>query len=160
MITILNVYSPHTQKVKNDSKELDELYYDINTTITSIKNCSDRKSDIILIGGDFNAKVGKSFNSDSIQDLCLGKHSKGGRNESGQSLVDCCNMHNWFVRNTTFQHLSRHITTWEQHRTNKTKKKVTHTYNQNDYIICRLEQKRTLISARSCAGTAVNSDHR
>ena len=73
MITILTAYSPHTQKFKNNSKELDELYCDINTTITSIKNSSDTKSDIILIGGDLNAKIGKSLNSNNNQDLCIGR---------------------------------------------------------------------------------------
>ena len=49
---------------------------------------SDTKSDNILIGSDFNVKVGKSLNSDSKQDLRLGRPSKGRRNQSGQSLVD------------------------------------------------------------------------
>ena len=49
---------------------------------------SDTKSDNILIGSDFNVKVGKSLNSDSKQDLRLGRQSKGRRNQSGQSLVD------------------------------------------------------------------------
>ena len=69
VITILNVYAPYTQKVKNDSKELDELLYDINTTITSIKN----NNDIILQRESWK----KLQNSDSNQDLCLGRHSKG-----------------------------------------------------------------------------------
>ena len=86
------------------------LYYRY-TTITSIKNSSDTKSEIILIGGDFNGKVGKSLNSDGNQDPCLGRHSKGRRNESGQSLAGWCNIHNWFIWNTAFQRLSRHITT-------------------------------------------------
>ena len=128
------MYAPHTQKVKNDSKELDELYYDISSTITSIKNSSDKKSEIILIGGDFNTKVGKSLNSNSHQDPCIGRYSKGKTNKSGQLLEDWCNIHNWFICNTAFLHPSRHITTWQQHRTNKTKKKVTYTYNQIDLL--------------------------
>ena len=66
VITILNVYAPYTQKVKNDSKE---LLYDINTTITSIKN----NNDIILQRESWK----KLQNSDSNQDLCLGRHAKG-----------------------------------------------------------------------------------
>ena len=126
MIKILNVYAPHTQKVKNDSKELDKLHYDINTTTTSIKNSSDTKSDIILIGGDFSAKVGKSRNSDSNQDPCLGRYSKGRRNESGRSLADWYNIHNCLVYNTAFQHPSRHITTWEQHSQQNNKQGYPH----------------------------------
>ena len=66
---------------------------------------------IILLGSDFNAKVWKSLNNDSNQDPCLERHSKGGTNEIGQSLVDWCNIHNWFVCNTAFQYPSRHMET-------------------------------------------------
>ena len=50
---------------------------------------SDTKSDNILIGSDFNVKVGKSLNSDSKQDLRLGRHSKGRRKKESKWTVTC-----------------------------------------------------------------------
>lgn len=49
---------------------------------------------------------------------------------------------------------------WKQHRTNKTVNKVTNTYNQIDYIIFCLDQKRTLINTTSFACAFVNSHNR
>ena len=72
LITIINVYAPHTQRLLDDITELDELYTDLGNIINEFKNKSQ-----IYIAGDFNAKVGASGNED-----CVGKYSRTLLNDS------------------------------------------------------------------------------
>eukprot|EP00794_Sanderia_malayensis_P021165 gene21165-23243_t len=150
LITIINVYAPTTERVKNDIDELDHLYTDLGILIPELT----KAASLVLIASDFNAKIGKR----SGIETCLGKYSRGKRNNSGQTLVDFCNIHDLFISNSAFQHPARHITTWEFSR--EVNNKVIHIYNQIDYIICPENRKHTLIDARSYSGTKVNSDHR
>ena len=106
-----------------------------------------------MIAGDFNAKAGKR----SGNEACLGRYSRGKRNNSGQTLIDFCNIHDLFISNSAFRHPARHITTWEFPR--EVNNKGIHIYNQIDYIICPGNRKHVLIDAQSYGGTQVNSDH-
>ena len=94
-----------TERVKKDPAELDQLYAEIGETITKLKNYDTTKTSLLLLAGDFNAKVGISKGEE-----CLGSCSRGRRNASGQSLVDFCNIHNLFISNSSFKHPARHIT--------------------------------------------------
>ena len=149
LITIINVYAPTTERVKNDEGELDQMYKDLGNLISELT----KAASLVLIAGDFNAKVGKH----SGNEACLGQYSRGKRNNSGQLLIDFCNIHDLFISKSAFQHPARHITTWEFVK--KVNNKVIHIYNQIDYIICPRNRKHVLVNARSYGGTQVNSDH-
>ena len=151
LITIINVYAPHTARIKNDPTELDEMYDQLSNLVNEHKNSS-----LLLVAGDFNAKVGKTDGNTP----CLGRFSRGIRNASGQNLIDFNHNNDIFVTNSAFQHPARHITTWECHRVNKTTNKMIHVFNQIDYILCLQKNKNTLVNSRSYAGTATSSDHR
>ena len=151
LLTIINVYAPTTKKVTENVSSLDEMYAQLGTLFSEFKNTS-----LILIAGDFNAKVGKSKD----MEMCLGKYSRGIRNNSGQSLIDFCNIHQLFISNSAFKHPARHITTWENHKKDTKNNKMISIYNQIDYIICQQKQKHILIDSRSYNGTLVSSDHR
>ena len=153
LITIVNVYAPTTKKVAENISVLDEMYTNLANLINEFKN---KNTSIILIAGDFNAKVGKTKDNET----CLGKYSRGIRNNTGQSLIDFCNVNQLFVCNSAFKHRACHITTWENHKEDKNKNKMTSIYNQIDYIICQQKQKHILNDARSYKGTSVSSYHR
>ena len=150
-ISIINVYAPTTERVKDSPSELDQLYLEIGDTISKIRNDSTCRTSLLLIAGDFNAKVGKTRG-----ESCLGSYARGERNTSGQILVDFCKIHNLFISNSSFKHPARHMTT----RVNKENNKTVNVFNQIDYIICQTSQKNILMNARSYSGTQVNSDHR
>ena len=99
MITIINVYAPHTQRLKEDITELEELYTDLGNVINEFKNKSQ-----VYIAGDFNAKVGENGNEE-----CVGKYGRGRRNMSGQNLIEFCTINDLFITNTAFKHPARHI---------------------------------------------------
>ena len=151
---VINVYAPHTKRVKDDITELENLYDILNELINNFDNIT---SSTTVICGDFNAIVGRKPNHESS---CLGRHSRGTRNASGQYLIDFCETNDFKIANTCFQHHARHITTWSQQRTNKNTNKIETIYNQIDYILVRMNRKQTLQDARSYSGTECDSDHR
>ncbi|GFR84581.1 craniofacial development protein 2 [Elysia marginata] len=93
-ISIENVYGPTTDRVLKNPEELESFYKDLTLTLDSIG-----KNTILILAGDFNAKIGKRQKGDS----CVGSFSKGIRNENGERHL--------FITNSAFNHASRHITT-------------------------------------------------
>ena len=154
LINIINIYAPTSEKVENNENIIQSLYHKVEDIMNKLKT----PTSITLIGGDFNAKVGKRLPDDDIN--CLGRYSKGVRNRSGELLIDFCEKNKLYITNTAFQHPARHITTWSQQRTNKQTNKVKHIYNQIDYIIMSRSNSPNLTEARSYAGTETFSDHR
>lgn len=139
----------------NDFTVLENMYNEISNTIDNLKNRS-----MIFLTGDWNAKVGKKTKK-HVNDTCLGQYSRGIRNNSGQHLIDFCNINNLFITNSAFQHKAAHITTWEnKHVDPRNPSKSVTIYNQIDYILCSTKIKHTLINARSFKGTETSSDHR
>ena len=150
IISIVNVYAPTTQRIKQDNTELHDMYNELGILLQELQ----KLSNIIFIAGDFNAKIGKS----NVKNPSIGRFSRGRRNASGEELIDFCNIHNLFVSNSAFQHPARHITTWQTQIIKNDKTIMV--YNQIDYILCKQNQKQTLIDARSFSNTLVDSDHR
>ena len=103
LISIINVYAPHSARVRNNKEELDQMY----TELTTLYNDLRTKSKLVYLAGDFNSKVG--INNDNTP--CLGKYSKGKRNSNGEHFIDFCNINGLFISNSAFCHPSRHITT-------------------------------------------------
>ena len=150
LLSVINVYAPTAERAKENPEELNEFYMNLNDTLIDIK----KLSSLILIGGDFNAKVGKRSNGEA----CLGRYSRGIRNDSGERLIDFCNMNNLFISNSGFKNPARHMTTWHCKRLQNGV--TVNIYNQIDYIICPMDRKHILKNARSYSGTLVDSDHR
>ena len=69
IMTIINVYVSATQRIKNDSTELDDMYLDLSNTVSECKTISK----VMLIAGDFNAKVDERTDIDIDY---LGKFSR------------------------------------------------------------------------------------
>ena len=85
LLSVINVYAPTTSRVDSNPNERTEFYTDLSTTMQEVK----KKSCLVLIGGDFNAKIGKQPERD---EMCVGRFSRGRRNIAGQQLIDFCNM--------------------------------------------------------------------
>ena len=81
MVNTINVYAPTSDKVEQNQEEVETLYTEVENLLSKFRKL---KSSITLIGGDFNAKVGKRENEES----CMGNHSKGIRNLSGKLLTE------------------------------------------------------------------------
>ena len=142
MITIINVYAPTTTRLRKHMKELENMYVQLSDMINNFNNLS---TSMVFIAGDLNAKVGKSTQIES----CLGRFSRGRRNNSGESLVQFCEANGLFICNSAFQHPARHITTWSQHKKDSKSNRMITIYNQIDYIICNGNQKHIITDSRA-----------
>ena len=152
LITIINVYGPHSEITKKKPEERDQLYKKLDEVIDSTR----KGTSLMIIAGDFNSEVGRRNDDDT----CIGRYSSGERNENGQSMINFCEANDLLLSNTCFQHPQRHITTWEQTRTMKQTNKTTTIRKMLDYITIDKKQRHILKNSRSFQGTLTNSDHR
>ena len=147
------MYGPTIERATQHPEELCDPYSDLTILNNDPKNLS---TSMILIAGDFNGKVVKADDFES----CMGKWTRGHRNNNGQNLVEWCKNSNKFLCNTAFQHKQSHIATWSKSVINSNTSKVHHIYNQVDYIIMGKDKIQSMADARSYPGTETNSDHR
>ena len=121
--------------------EIKKLYKNLDTLC---KEFNKAPSFITMLAGDFNGKVGRRTGPES----CIGQWSRGRRNQNGTNLVEFCEKNGKFITNSSFQHLTKHITTWSRRRTNPVTKQNVWIYNQIDYIILNQKNKQVLTDAR------------
>lgn len=98
---IVQCYAP------TEDKELlvkEVFYSQLDQTLSRIP-----KQDIVVLMGDFNAKVGNR--NEDIEHI-IGKQGLGVMNENGELLVDFCGAHNLRIGRTLFPHKDCHKITW------------------------------------------------
>ena len=145
---LINCYGPTAALTKKDPTLLDAFYDTITKTLTSLRNAHS----VILVAGDFNARLGwTKLDGES----CMGSYGRGSRNDNGRALADFAETHNLLAANTCFQHQQKHRTTWEM--ITKDNKKV---FNQIDFVLVPNDLRFALQESRSYAGLITDSDHR
>ena len=140
-ITIIEAYAP----TEGDSDEEKDKFYN------NLQHLIDKtpRHDLILLLGDFNAKVGNNF---GVWGKILGKHGiQGDENDNGTRLLELCSNNNLCITNTQFiQKVCRKLT-WTS-PDNKTE-------NLIDYIITREEWLTSVRKTRVYRSAEINSDH-
>lgn len=104
----------------------------------------------LIIMGDFNAKIGKGGDGNTVGQFGLGK-----RNQRGDMLVNFCRDHNLIVTNTWFQHPERRLYTWKSPA--DTEQRIVR--NQIDFILINNRFKNNIIDVKTCPSADVQSDH-
>ena len=107
-----------------------------------------RKHYLLIMMGDFNAKIGK----DNIEkELVMGKEGLGEINENGELFTDFCYFNILVIGGSVFPHKKIHKTTWisPDHQTE----------NQIDHICISSTFRRSLQDVRSRRGADVGTDH-
>ncbi|XP_062826436.1 uncharacterized protein LOC134296169 [Anolis carolinensis] len=137
-ITVIQIYAPTTAA---EEVELDQFYEDLQHLLDNTP-----KRDIILITGDWNAKVGSQMTTG-----ITGRHGLGQPNEAGCRLIEFCQENSMCITNTLFQQPKRQLYTWispaGQHR------------NQIDYILCSQRWQTTIQLVKTRPGAYCSSDH-
>ena len=87
----IQVYASTTDA---DEEELEALYGALQHALDS---CS--RQDIVIVAGDFNAKVG----ANSPDSTVCGRFGVGTPNEAGERLVDFCQDNDLYITNTALQ---------------------------------------------------------
>ena len=138
--TIIQVYAPTSAALE---EEHDNFYAELQDTIDNTA-----KGDILVIIGDFNAKVGQHKGGDGDS---MGGHGLGKQNEAGERLVEFCEGNNMGIMNTWFQQPKRRLYTWTspdgKYR------------NQIDYILINKRWKSTIRDVRTKPGADCGTDH-
>ena len=132
------IYAPTSSY---SEEEIEEHYEEIEMMLKEVKS-----TDVLIITGDFNAKIGKG----SFQDL-VGNHGLGRRNQRGDRMLQFCIENNMIIANTTFQHPNRLLYTW------KSPGDVSR--HQLDYFLIRKRHRNSVKQCRTYPGADIASDH-
>lgn len=141
-INVIQVYAPTTNAT---DQQVEEFYADLNTVLRQTK-----KNEMVIVMGDFNAKVGKGNDGKMV-----GSYGLGERNDRGDRLVQFCQEEELILANTFFQLPPRRLYTWKspadtsEHRVR----------NQIDFIAINERFKNSIKAARTYPGADVPSDH-
>lgn len=106
-INIVQVYAPTTGK---PDEEIEEFYDLLQKALKYIK-----KSELCVIMGDFNAKIGRG----RVEGI-VGEHGLGERNKRGDRLVQFCREEDFVIMNTWFKLPARRLYTWKSPATRRT----------------------------------------
>ena len=94
---VIQAYAP-----TSNAKEAEQFYQDLQDLLELTP-----KKDVLLIIGDWNAKVG-SQETPGV----TGKFGVGVQNEAGQRLIEFCQENALVIANTLFQQHKRRLYTW------------------------------------------------
>ncbi|CAF1671832.1 unnamed protein product, partial [Adineta ricciae] len=139
-ISVVHVYVPTSSSSEED---IEASYRDIEEVLSKTE-----KTDITILIGDWNAKVG-SDNTD--WKFVMGKYGYGDRNERGERLLEFATVHNLYICNTRFEHKSNRKWTWASpdgiHK------------NMIDLILIQRRWKTSVTNCRTFQSADISSDH-
>ena len=139
-VTFINCYAP-TNAAEVETKA--DFYDELQKTLDSRT-----RRDILIVTGDFNAKIG---NDNTGRERIMGREGLGTMNENGEMFADFCVFNDLVIGGSVFQHKDIHKGTWvsPDHRT----------VNQIDHITIDKKFRRSLQDTRVRRGADVASDH-
>jgi len=137
-ISIIQVYAPTSEASDN---EIEDFYEKLDAAKAQCKS-----QEVIIVMGDFNAKIGEGREDDIV-----GPHGLGKRNERGEMLFQWCKANSMIVTNTWFMNHKRRRYTWVS--------PDKHTRNQIDYILINKRFRNGIEQSMSYPGADCGSDH-
>lgn len=141
-LNFVQVYAPTSTATL---QEIQELYGKLSETIDKIPN-----REIIIIAGDFNAKIGNTNGDDHLRNV-VGKYGLGDRNERGNILLEFCTENKLYIANTRFQHHPRRLYTWRS--------PDGHTKNQIDFFLIKYRWISSIKDVKTYPAMDCGSDH-
>ena len=130
--TIISAYAP---TLVSDEEEKQRFYDNLRDVLQAVP-----KGDKIVLTGDFNARVGKDWQTwDS-----LGRHGVGSMSRNGQLLLQLYTEFNLFISSTQFCHKGDHITTWMHPRSRQ--------WHLLDHAIVRQRDMQDVCNVRTLCG--------
>ena len=142
-ITIIQVYAPTSSY---DDSDVDEFYREFQSLVDQTP-----KQEILVVQGDWNAKVGEDAQED-WGEVC-GPSCNPKTNDRGLKLLDFATYNNLVLANTLGNHKPSRRWTWHS-------PDGTH-HNQIDYILVKKRFRSGIKTARTRTfpGANVGSDH-
>lgn len=142
-VSIIQCYAP-TEVAEDLAK--DEFYEQLTSTLMNTP-----RSDIVILMGDFNAKIGTTINNQQYRGI-IGAHGMDtATNNNGERLTGICMEHSLSVGGTLFPHKEIHKYTWTS--------PDGRTRNQIDHICISKKWRSSLRDVRTRRGADIGSDH-
>ena len=142
-LTVVCAYAP-TAKAPPSIKE--KFYTELQDTIDKVP-----PSDLLIVLGDFNARVGALDDTSDLWRGVLGRHGLPERNQAGEELLEFCAINELSIMNTWFQKKKVHQGTWTHPAT-----KMTHMI---DFVLMRANQRVHCRDVRVMRGANCWTDH-
>ncbi|KAJ4426527.1 hypothetical protein ANN_27341 [Periplaneta americana] len=139
-ITIAQCYAPTEN---SELRKKIEFYSSLRDTIKQIS-----QKDIVILMGDFNAKVGDE--NEGVKHI-VGIHGVGERNDNGNMFVELYADRDLIIGGTWFPHKRHHKVTWVS--------SDQQTENQIDHFAIKRSWRKSLLDVRSKRGADAGSDH-
>ena len=107
--------------------------------------------DILVVMGDFNARVGKRETERDVWREVRGRHGLGSCNEAGEEFLEFCAINNFTIMNTWFEKRQVHLATWKHPATKQP--------HMIDFVLMRKEQRQLCFDVRVYRSACCWSDH-
>ena len=143
-MSLIAVYAP--TNVPGNEEETEAFYQSLQSVVEQVP-----VRDMLLIMGDFNARVGNDM---SAWIGTLGRFGPAERNENGVKLLDFCALKGLVITNTLFQHRACHQHTWFHPAESSNAVHVL------DYVLVNQRFKTSILDTRVYRKTHLQSDHR
>ena len=146
-VSVIAVYAP-TNPSSNTVQAVapsDAFYDQLQSVVAAVP-----PRDMLLVLGDFNARVGTDFQS---WRSVIGPHGMGDCNRNGERLLDFCANNQLLVTNTWFKHKNIHKATWFR---NGDRSRHGHII---DYVLVNRRFRTTILDTRVYRSVLHDSDH-
>ena len=130
-ISVVVGYAPTEDSSISDK---DQFYNQLTGVLDKVP-----RQDILLLGGDFNARI------------CGGQSMHSSTNYNGQRLSDMCSLYGLAIGGTIFEHKNIHKGTWRS----PDKKTIT----QIDHLCIGKKWRSSLLDVRAYRGADIGSNH-
>ena len=107
--------------------------------------------DILVMLGDFNARVGKREGESVVWREVRGRHGVGSCNEAGERFLEFCAVNDLTTMNTWTEKPQVHLAPWKHPATKQS--------HMIDFVLMRKEQRRLCRDVRVCRSACCWSDH-
>lgn len=139
----LSMIAVHAPTEESDEEEKDTFYEQLDTIISETP-----KQDMLLLCGDFNAKIGR----EELYRPTIGLHSLHNiSNDNGTRLINQSASSNMIIKSTMFEHKDIHKETWISNDNT--------TRNQIDHIVVDARHASNILDVRSLRGADGETDH-
>ena len=140
--TMVAVYAP-TEEHPDDT---DEFYNELQKVVGNIPVS---RRDVLIILGDFNARLGMDNEGyEKVMGKCAIDEK---RNTNGEKLLEFCQVNKLFIQGTRFPHKDIHKATWRSSVDKKT--------HQIDHIITNTRWRSCVDDVKVIRGADISSDH-
>ena len=143
-VTVVSVYAPTAKAPPGVKQQFNE---DLQSSLDKVP-----PSDILIILGDFNARVGKRDVASSLWKQTLGIHGFDERNDAGEELLEFCSSNHLTIMNSWFEKKDIHLGTWMHPATKR--------FHTIDLIVMRASQRRFCTDVQVMRGANCWTDHK